>query len=242
MKAYADTWIENRSPQVPEGMVANYKPEPLEEGRSTGIWVVLGRGGMTTCCGSGSRLNVIVSQPQFREGDRLHNYSPNLVDIVLSAEIKETETLNTETVFEKLDAIRDAFGLSVASLAEILGASRASVYNWLENEPPTERFVQRIDKLYEIAQEWEATNPYHYAPGRLMKQKLGDGPSMHECLCREELSIEEIRKGMASLLILMNKQREKMDRTKVRSAKALAGSESHTEIMERLTGSVSADR
>ena len=164
------------------------------------------------------------------------------MDVVLSAEVLEEETPITATVVEKLNAIRDSFGFSMSSLANILVASRASVYNWLENETPTERFVQRIEKLYEITQKWEAKNPYHYAPGRLLKQKLGDGPSMFERLSHDELDLDEIRNGMDSLLVLMNKQRERMDHAKARSAKAPADTESHKEILERLTGSVTADR
>jgi hypothetical protein len=75
-----------------------------------------------------------------------------------------------------------------------------------------------------------------------MKQKLGDGPSMLDRLSREELNMAEIRSGMDSLLALMNKQRERMDRAKARSAKVPADTESHRELLERLTGSVSADQ
>ena len=236
-----DRWIEHKSQQILQSMATNFQPESLEEGRSTGIWVLLGHSGLITCIGSGSRLNIVVPHPKLRGKNRPRNYSPNLSDIVLSAEILEEETLIAATLVEKLNAIRDSFGLSMAALANILGASRASVYNWLENETPTERFVQRIEKLYGIAREWEDKNPYHYAPNRLLKQKLGDGPSMFERLSRDELDLDEIRNGMDRLLVLMNKQRERMDHVKARSAKAPVDTESHKEILERLTGSVTAD-
>jgi transcriptional regulator with XRE-family HTH domain len=234
-------WSEHKSDQILVSTAMNFAPEPLEEHRSTGIWVLLGHSGLITCIGSGSQLNVVVSHPKLRKENRLRKYSPSLADIVLSAEILEEETLIAATVVEKLNSIRDSFGFSMAALANILGASRASVYNWLEDETPTERFIQRIEKLYEIVQEWETKNPYHYAPGRLLKQKLGAGPSMFERLSHDELNLDDIRNGMDSLLVLMNKQRERMDRAKARSAKAPADTESHKEILERLTGSVTAD-
>ncbi len=230
-------WTSRKFP-LPLGHVLAYEPEPLEVSSGSSIHVLLGSEGMFTICGSGSRFDAALAG-LIRYPTPVH--TPDVWPvIILSSEIEATDT--PPTIAEKLSTIQNAFGLSVASLATILRASRAIVYIWLENGPPTERFVQRIEKLHEIAQEWEAKNPYHYAPGKLMKQKLGDGPSMFERLSGEGLSLDEIRNGIDSLLVLMNKQRERMDRAKARSAKVPEDSESHKELLERITGSVSADR
>lgn len=158
-----------------------------------------------------------------------------------NAEI-EKQLLPPPTVSEKLIAIRDAFGLSAAALALILRASRASVYNWLENETPTDNFVQRIDQLSAITSEWQNMNLFHFSPGRLMKQKLGEGAAMLERLSREELDPVEIQTGMRDLVALMTKHRERLDKSKARVTKAPADVEDHREILERLTGSITADR
>lgn len=230
-------WTPGKLP-LPFGHVSAYKPEPLEVSSGSSIHVLLGSVGMFTICGSGSRFDAALAG-LIRHPIPVH--APDVWPvIILSSEIEATGT--PPTIAEKLNEVRDAFGLSMAALADILKASRASVYNWFENETPSEGFVRRIETLYRIAQGWETKNPYHYAPGRLMKQKLGDGPSMFERLSGEELNLDEISNGIDGLLVLMNKQREKMDRAKMRSAKAPADDEGNKELLERLTGSVTADK
>lgn len=230
-------WAPSKLP-LPLGHVSTYEPEPLEVSSGSSIHVLLGSEGMFTICGSGSRFDAALAG-LIRHPTPIHTPDAWPV-IILSSEVEATDA--PPTIAEKLNDIRDAFGLSMAALADILKASRASVYNWFENETPSEGFVQRIETLYETAQEWKAKNPYHYAPGKLIKQKLANGPSMFDRLNHVQLDRDEIRNGMDSLLVLMNKQRERMDRTKARSAKAPADTEGHRELLERLTGSVTADK
>ncbi|MCB1761599.1 MAG: hypothetical protein KDI27_00480 [Gammaproteobacteria bacterium] len=153
----------------------------------------------------------------------------------------EKRTSSPATVGEKLTTIRDTFGLSTAALASVLRASRASVYNWLDNETPTDYFVLRIDQLITIAADWKDLNPFHFTPGRLMKQKLGEGAPMLERLSREELDPEEIKAGMTGLVALMKKHRERMDKTKTRASKAPDDTAGQKEILERVTGSITAN-
>lgn len=217
----------------------NFSPAPLEKGESTGKQQPLSSiVNLFADCGSGSWRDAALAK--LRERISRQYFSGNW--IVVSIDFEEnTEKISPYTIAEKLDDIRDAFGLSIAALADILKVSRASVYNWFENAPRSTGAIKRIEKMYGIAQEWRSHNPYHYAPGRLMKQELGDGPSMFERLSRDELDLDDIRNGMDGLLVLMNKQRERMDRAKARSAKTPANTESHEEILERITGSVTAD-
>lgn len=195
--------------------------------------------GLLTSCGSGSLYDAAFS-------DLRNHLSHSRIFgdwIVLHLNSQgETEQLSPFTVGEKLDRIRNAFGISMSALAEILRSSRASVYNWYEIEPRSADIIQRIESLYEIAQQWPAMNPYHYTPGKLMKQKLGDGPSMLERLGRDALDRDEIQAGLVSLLALMQKQRERMDRAKASAADTPIDDESRRELLERLTGSVTADK
>ncbi len=230
-------WTPSKLP-LSLGHVLAYEPEPLEVNSGSSIHVLLGSEGMFTICGSGSRFDAALA------GLIRHPIPVHAPDawpvIILSSEVEAIDA--PPTIAEKLNGIREAFGLSMAALADILKVSRASVYNWFEDEPRSASIIQRIETLYETAQEWKVKNPYHYAPGKLMKQKLGDGSGMLERFSREELNMDEIRSGMDSLLVLMNKQRERMDRVKARSAKSPADAEDHRELLERLTGSVTADK
>lgn len=189
-------------------------------------------------CGSGSRWDTAFTR--LREHIRRYTFSGDW--LVQSFDFREEEAIAPPTVGEKLDQIRESFGLSMSALADILQSSRASVYNWFETDPRSAEILERIETLAEFAQKWQSMNPYHYAPGKLMKQKLGDGPSMLERLSRDVLDRNEIQNGLEGLLVLMKRQRERIDRAKARSAKLPADSESHKELLERLTGSVTADK
>ena len=167
-------------------------------------------------------------------------FSERLILVSLSSRSAENAPA-PPTISEKLSTIRKAFGMSMAALAEVVQASRASLYNWFENKQPSPAKAERIDRLFRFAQEWEAKSPYHYPPGKLVRQRLGERPSLFERLARDPLDTEEIREGMERLLALMAKQREKMDRAKARTRRAGNRKEILEETLERLTGSVGMD-
>lgn len=244
MTAYqiANSWVEDKAkyPLIDPHLSANYSPMPLEKESSTGTreserFIEA----LITNCGSGSWCDAVLSQ--LKKSVIRDSFSGDWTVIFLAPEEK-TEKILPPTIAEKLDEIRNAFGLSMAALAGLLKTSRASMYNWYEKEPRSAEVVQRLDTLYGIAREWVSKNPYHFAPGRLMKQKLDNSPSMLDRLSRENPDLDEIRDGMDSLLALMKKQRERMDRAKARSAKTPIDTESHKELLERLTGSVTAKK
>lgn len=241
MTAYqiAKPWLENEAnPPRYQRPIAHYFPTPRERVGATRIRD-LSVEDLLDNCGSGSWCDAIF--PTLREYVSHPPFSGDWVVGVFDF-AKETEALSPPTVGEKLDEIRGSFGLGMTTLANILKASRASVYNWLEDEPRSTDAIQRIEAVYAIAKEWGNKNPFHYVPGKLMKQKLGDDPSMLERLTREELNLDEIRGGMGGLLALMNKQRQRMDHAKMRSSKSVVDSESHKELLERLTCSVTSDK
>lgn len=215
----------------------DFEPARISEENSAGTCAQLVEK-LLTNCGSGSRCDEAFSA--LKKKIVTAAYTGHWTVLALPGE-QAAMDVTPPTMAEKLGMIRDAFGLSVGSFAELLKASRASVYNWLEHEPPNERFVQRIDLLHVIANEWAAMNSYHYPPGKLMKQKLGDGPSMQDRLRREVLDMGEVRKGLQDLLALMHNQRQNMDRAKTRSSKVQGDQTSRGELLERITGSVATD-
>lgn len=142
-------------------------------------------------------------------------------DVVVLDQPKPQSTMDQiVTTKDKLEQIRDIFGLSISQLAKVLLASRPSLHAWLRGEPTRDAHIERINQIYRIAMEWKRQLPYHYAPGHLMRQPLGDGASMLVRFERDQLNDAEIQNGLGKLLRLMQVQREQMDRAKRRSTKA----------------------
>lgn len=233
------SYAETKKPLASFDWFTHYAPAPVLKGDNTAISSQLVEA-LLTDCGSGSRCAEAFALLKKQITSTIQPGDWQVLTLSIDDVAAEAEAA-PPTMVEKLEAIRDAFGLSAGSLAEVLKASRASVYNWLEDEPPTERFVQRIDLLHSIAKDWVEITVYHFPPGKLMKQKLGDGPSMQDRLRREDLDMEEIRRGLQDLLALMRSQRQKMDRAKARSERAAASDAERRELLERITGSVTVD-
>ncbi|MEN8130518.1 MAG: hypothetical protein ABFS45_10070 [Pseudomonadota bacterium] len=227
--------------KLPFERAGAYMPESWESQSSCAVQIPLLPERTFSGRGTGSRWSVAWEELN-QQAIPVNIGNAWLVLVVgAEAEAKKQPSLPS-TIGEKLTAIRDTFGLSTAALASILRASRASVYNWLDNETATDNFMQRIDRLSTIAAEWKEMNPFHFTPGRLMKQKLGEGAPMLERLSREELDLAEIHAGMTDLLALITKYRERMDKVKTRASKAPNDREGHREVLERITGSITADR
>jgi len=141
---------------------------------------------------------------------------------------------------EKIEHIRDIFGLSISHLAKILRTSRPSVYKWLEGEEPREQFAARIQQLCKFADHFSEMNPHHFSPGPLLRQPLDNSPSLLELLEREKLMSDEVELGLSTILDLMNRRRERMDRSKRRtetSAISDIDKEKNRRELTRVTGS-----
>ena len=118
------------------------------------------------------------------------------------------------TTAEKLDFIKDSFGISLSQLAKILCTTRPSVYSWLEGEEPREATSMRIQQINECTEYWAEINQFHYRPGPLFRQPLGRKPSVLERFMKKELDIEEIKVGLNIMMDLMIRRRERIDRSK----------------------------
>jgi DNA-binding transcriptional regulator YiaG len=236
-KSLTNSWI-TTDKKLPFEHASEYLPEPLEPQNSSGVKISLVPEGAFSGRGTGSRWSEAMAE--LSQHAILVNIGNAWPVLVLGTNLDKS--LSPTTVGEKLTTIRDTFGLSAAALATILRASRASVYNWLENEIPSDNFLQRIDQLSTIAADWKEMNPFHFSPGRLMKQKLGDGITMLERLSRKKLDLTVIQSGMQDLLMLMKKHKERMDKAKIRASKVTDDIEGHREILERATGSITTDR
>jgi len=136
-----------------------------------------------------------------------------------TAEIKLAEETDIQeqqirTTAEKLEFIKDSFGITLSQLAKILRTSRPSIYSWLEGEEPRENTSLRIQQIYECAEHWAQKNEFHYSPGPIFRQPLGKEPSVLDRLTKEELDMEEIEAGLKSMMELMIRRRERIERSK----------------------------
>lgn len=150
------------------------------------------------------------------------------------------EELIIRTTAEKIEYIRDNFGISVSQLAKILRTSRPTIYSWLEDEVPREQSAQRVQQIYEITTQWSGMNSYHFSPGPLLRQTLGKSPSLLEQLEREDLNLEDIQSGLTAILELMHRRRDRMDRSKERTQDSKISARAKEENRHRLTHTVSS--
>ena len=155
--------------------------------------------------------------------------------------VKESSSSITiqPTVAQMINDIRYNFGLSMSALAGILNVSRASLYNWLEQEPGNEKVFNHISSLHRFSLMWKRMNQFHYAPGKLLRQPLNEGPSMLERLGKQEMDEDEVVEGMKMLLALMKAKRDMMDR--VIQISEESSPEIQNETLDNITLKVSMD-
>jgi len=148
---------------------------------------------------------------------------------------------HVRTTKEKLDHIRDIFGLSISHLAGALLTSRPSLHAWLDgNVEPRDQSIERIMQIHRIAQMWRRKSTFHYSPDRLMRQPLGNGPSMLERLEKANLDDVEIQDGLEKLLQLMQRQRIQMDQAKQRSSSTSLSEREQERTRHSLTTTVTS--
>ena len=64
------------------------------------------------------------------------------------------------TVPQKLESIREAFGVSTSALAEILGVSRPTIYQWIKGQSePSGDNKARLDRIALLAATWNKEFP-----------------------------------------------------------------------------------
>lgn len=139
--------------------------------------------------------------------------------MVFGADDLLLESEKVSITAEKIELIRSAFGVSVSQLAKILRTSRTSVYAWIDGEEPRERTMQRVEQIHQFAKYWSEMNPYHFSPGPVLRQKLGDSPSMLELLEQEVLDAAVIEQGLGTVLELMHRKHDRMHRASQRTGK-----------------------
>lgn len=206
----------------------------------------------STAVGSGGDINSILVHarsseqpwPVSRLGDKLQHIHVKAADyggwLVYVLEISNQIQPKTQilTTIDKLEQIRQIFGLSLSHLAKALLTSRPSLHSWLEGIEPRDQSVKRINQIFKIALQWKNKSIFHYSPDRLMRQPLGDEPSMLQRLERDKLNMNELQDGLDKLQQLMQRQRDQMDQVKHRSAKSTLSTKEKEKTRHALTRTV----
>lgn len=217
-------------------MASMYRPQPklMDEVGSGGninarLVAIVGREGEFDSTGSAPQLSISLKSVGYGEWQVL----------VLNCLEESNAIRPVLTTKDKLDEIRDIFGLSISHLANVLITSRPSLHAWLDGSvEPRDQSIRRIDQIHEYAKLWKGKSPHHYSPGRLMRQRLGGGTPMLSILEREHLDDAEIQEGFNKLLQLMERQRSQMDRAKRRSRKTVLPKEEQEKTRHQLTSTI----
>lgn len=119
---------------------------------------------------------------------------------LLSASEETLCPLTTPEVPAALAAIREAFSLNVAQMAQIFGVSRQAVYDWREGKPVKLENRQRIATIRALAHRW---NDLHPKPvGRIVAEQI-DGVSLLSLLSAEQVdpsAVERLFRTIAARL------------------------------------------
>lgn len=85
------------------------------------------------------------------------------------------------TVPQKIESIREAFGLSTSALAEILGVSRPTIYQWTkgQQEPQSVEYRVRLDRVALLAGRWKKAFPAMNMDHWLTDNEPGEPSLMH---------------------------------------------------------------
>lgn len=106
-----------------------------------------------------------------------------------------------------LDRIKSVFGFGISRLAEILGVSRTSVYNWRKGEEPSEKYLNTLKDLSDTAEMFERAEVK--ITGLLLKRKFLGGKSLID-LVNEGMPIYSTAITLLKQIELESEQRDKL--------------------------------
>ncbi len=142
------------------------------------------------------------------------------------------------TTKDKIEYIRDSFGISISNLSKVLLTTRPSIYSWLNNDEPREASRQRIEAVFEFAELWNEINSYHFSAGKLFRLPLGNQPSMLDRLEKTDLDKSEIVDGLHALKLMMDRRNQSIESSKLRTSDAVSTELEKRKNRRSLTGIV----
>lgn len=98
---------------------------------------------------------------------------------------------------EQIKFLKDELGFNISEIAEILLATRPSIYNWLNGDKPMLKHQERLDEVYNLLNEWKKTSlgPIAY----LSRRKLNNNSSLFSLLCSDAINYGEIKEYLSAI-------------------------------------------
>ena len=105
--------------------------------------------------------------------------------------LKSTETSGNFNPIEQIKFLKDELGFNISEIAEILLATRPSIYKWLHGDKPMKKHQERLDEIYNILSEWRKTSlgPIAY----LSRRKLHENSSLFGLLCSDVINQKKVK-------------------------------------------------
>lgn len=125
----------------------------------------------------------------------LHASHPTTASVVYENRVAK-RSQPTEPVSSRVNAIRNAFGLTVTDLAGVLRVERPTVYSWLKDSAvPNPSRSQRIDALLRLAVAWVKSAGPDRKPD--LQARTPFGPTLIEALRDDTLREFVLREHLA---------------------------------------------
>jgi DNA-binding transcriptional regulator YiaG len=116
---------------------------------------------------------------------------------------------------ERLEAIQQTFGLTLAPLAKLLNISRATLYTWFDHDINLKAIGRKaLERLEHRAGLW--TEMCAYAPGTLLRSREVNGKTLEAWLMDPNVNDDQLRFVMKEFAQRVNQRERKLAAVTVR--------------------------
>jgi DNA-binding transcriptional regulator YiaG len=138
--------------------------------------------------------------------------TPLLPKVPTASQDADQQELSVSTSIgtkERLERIQNAFGLTLARLADVLDISRATLYTWLDQDKKINKTSRAaLERLEHRAQLW--AERCSFPPGTLLRSREVDGKTLEAWLKDPAASDEQLLRVMAEFAKRVEQRERKL--------------------------------